>query len=976
MADHHQLVDQIRAFVQASDQTRNAALESLASAYTEACVDVNQRMSRCHRLLQQGLRSEAIQLADSEPKLLDSLAALDFPERADWDDLVQIYELAVAPKLSVEQAQFLNEAYAQEDPLQDLLRSHRRLALQRAPIKSRIAVIRKLAAQDPNNAIWIDDLRIFEKARFREVQSAASLAVQTRHLGTLSQLLGEIDQQTWIEPPPKALVQALRKAYAQFRGQQTRALLTDLDARLSDAFAARDAIRGRLARQEWISATAAAPLEPTDAIWERVQPALSWLEEEDQHDEFDRAHEEALRSLIEALDEPAHIPSAELERLAHSVLQYGRGMPEGIQLRYVARLRSAEAAQTRRWRVIGAAAAAGVLLAGSLSFYFIRSWARSSDASQAASTIVDMIALDQIEDASGFLEKLEKADSGLLSYPPMIDARQKFQVIQDKETERILQFDNTIRAAEHAPLNQLNPPELDAARKIVRQQREKQAIEELVKRRADALAAERATREKDVAPRLDKLSRTIAEVQRKVESARNEKVSVAEILGPLAEAQREFAELDADLPYVGDSVQSLATVLRQKIEATQGRFDAVRRQAGLEQELTEATAFSLQRGAGNLAKFADCLDLYATTFPSDPRARAFAQTRDERPLWTAIESWNRLVEGWNDGRAGDVPRDPKIRAEECRQFLIKHPMTPEVAEIALYQKHLEAMDHRGPGADSAAAKIQRLLADILVENLWLIKIKESDTKCKCYYMASQPDESSALVRHLVGFDAKERRAPIVKSMIVISGWSPQTRIARSFKPILIEETVRSNWEKIMIDLATRIRSEPEIDPVLQVALLRGVLEQAVEGSEPLREALMATRGALEQGDVNVNVPWMDPEDADANKARPKAAHIVQVLPEFSQVLKQAYARRDQVERNIRRFPRAFGWLCHENGRWEIRSKSLPQGRADLLVAAPQEDKRGNWEKVGTIVNGDTEISGSDDAMAEGRPVFIMLHPTS
>jgi hypothetical protein len=46
MADHHQLVDQIRAFVQSSDQTRNSFLESLASTYAEACVEVNQRMGR------------------------------------------------------------------------------------------------------------------------------------------------------------------------------------------------------------------------------------------------------------------------------------------------------------------------------------------------------------------------------------------------------------------------------------------------------------------------------------------------------------------------------------------------------------------------------------------------------------------------------------------------------------------------------------------------------------------------------------------------------------------------------------------------------------------------------------------------------------------------------------------------------------------------------------------------------------------
>ena len=54
MADYHQIVDQIRAFVQSSDQTRNGALEGLASTYAEACVEVNQRMGRCHRLLAAG----------------------------------------------------------------------------------------------------------------------------------------------------------------------------------------------------------------------------------------------------------------------------------------------------------------------------------------------------------------------------------------------------------------------------------------------------------------------------------------------------------------------------------------------------------------------------------------------------------------------------------------------------------------------------------------------------------------------------------------------------------------------------------------------------------------------------------------------------------------------------------------------------------------------------------------------------------
>ncbi len=149
MPDYHQIVHQIRGIVQSSDQTRNERLEQLAADHAAACGEVNQRLGRCQWLLQQGLRSEAIQLADSEPRLLDAVAVLDFRERAEWDELVGIYGLAAAPSLMVEAAGFLNEAYAQEEPLQALLVKHRRLAMQRSPLRMRIGVMRSSRPRTP-----------------------------------------------------------------------------------------------------------------------------------------------------------------------------------------------------------------------------------------------------------------------------------------------------------------------------------------------------------------------------------------------------------------------------------------------------------------------------------------------------------------------------------------------------------------------------------------------------------------------------------------------------------------------------------------------------------------------------------------------------------------------------------------------------------------------------------------------------------
>ena len=346
MADYHQIVDEIREFLQASDQTRNERLEVLASAYAEACIEANQRLGRCLRLLQQGLRSEAIQLAESEPRLLDAIAALDFPERAQWDELVEIYELAPAPRLLVEAGGVLNEAYAQEEPLQDLLNNHRRLAMQRAPLRTRIAVMRALAALDPSNPIWGEDLRTIEKARFRQIPVEAGEAVRLHDGPHIKRLLAEVQESAWIEPPSKGLVQGLIKADAQLRTEQAQAALAEIEARFHEALTARDPICGQAARQEWIALTASGPLAPSDPVWERIGPALSWLEDEDRRAAAALAYEECLEALTQALDEPEPVPAAELEHLGQEVLKYGRGMPDKLQRRYTSRLRAATAVRT------------------------------------------------------------------------------------------------------------------------------------------------------------------------------------------------------------------------------------------------------------------------------------------------------------------------------------------------------------------------------------------------------------------------------------------------------------------------------------------------------------------------------------------------------------------------------------------------------------------------------------------------------
>src|SRR5690606_28462413 len=119
---------------------------------------------------------------EAQPSLLDMVAALDMPELPDWENLCAMYELPRPPRLLLDVAAELNQAYSVEQPLQSLLRRHRLLALAGAPLHDRLGVMRELSVQDAGSLFWEDDIRTFETARLKELHLEATSAVKGRKL--------------------------------------------------------------------------------------------------------------------------------------------------------------------------------------------------------------------------------------------------------------------------------------------------------------------------------------------------------------------------------------------------------------------------------------------------------------------------------------------------------------------------------------------------------------------------------------------------------------------------------------------------------------------------------------------------------------------------------------------------------------------------------------------------------------------------
>ena len=975
MTDHHQIIDQIRVALQSGNHGPNGRLAGLASAYASVCLEATQRLGRCHRLLQQGLRSEAIQLAESEPKLLDTIAILDFPERAEWDDLVRLHDLTQAPRLPIEPARSLNEAYAEENPLLELLRRHRRLALQRAPLRLRINVLSQLAAQDPGNPIWVDDLRAFEAIRLLQIQEEASEAVRHHDFETISRLVAEVEQPGWSEQPPRSLVHSLRKADAQLRGQRGRAALEQIVDRLDSALNTNDPVRGELARQEWARLATALQLPNDDPITERVRPALEWLEDEDRRSRDGQRYEEAVTALSRALDFPGTIYVSELEQLAHAILNQGHGLPEGLQQRYITRLQVAEKAQSRRFRLIAAGSVAVLLILGTVIYSTIRGITRAEEADRTAIAISDLLELNELDRAVSLLKKVERSHPDLLTYPRIVAVQERIDIAQGKESDRAVQFDKAMREAEAAPVSSSPPPALENARALARLETEKSALEALIARRKADLQSEQSRREKELSPRLDEIDKAISRVEQLAQTAGPTVTDEAAVFTPLAETQRKLSDLSPDLALVGEETRGRVNGLNRRLGSVRDRLDRRHLQTQLEDAITTAVAYSPDaHGLTEPAELANALQSFAKSFPDQTRARAFNDTLKEQSLWTAIGAWEQVSAGWKGGQTGISPQEAKVRAEQSRQFLVQHPASPDAERAVAYQRTMDAIARRSADGEGALAKLQQLLGDLLVDNLWMVNVKPPFVEpSRHYYVTQKPAPDAKSFRYLVGFDGKERTTKIVPDWLEKSDVAPQTKVAARFKALLLQDPAKIEWDSVMIDLIDAIRTQPEIDPILQLALLRKVLESAIEGSEPLRESLSAFKNRIDQADVDVNVPWMDPENREADRIRSKAAGFIRSLPDMASIRKDTVAAQSRADRRMTYRPQPMGWLAHETEGWRVRTGSVLPESGSLWTVIPGDAGRGVWRKIGALEKAKPRLSLTEDpALAEGRPVFVTL----
>lgn len=310
MADYEEIPETIRSFLSIEGHPWSEDLTDVAQSYVSLCREANQRLRRCADYLRRGMRSEAVHLAECQPKLLPMVDALQIPDFAPWAKACVANGLAPPPELLTEHLAQLEAAIEIEERLKPLEDRYRLLSLAKAPLKDRLEVLFPLHEKDPGNPLWVENLRAIGTARFKQVRGEAQIAYKSRNLATLETLSAELDQQAAHIDVPGDLRRGVDRAVGLLRLDQAKQSLRPLLIDLQAAKTANDYPRAATVLGQWQQIVDLRQLALPTALQEAIRPLIAWVADEERR----LAQAEKMERMRPALDDTERLFKAERRR--------------------------------------------------------------------------------------------------------------------------------------------------------------------------------------------------------------------------------------------------------------------------------------------------------------------------------------------------------------------------------------------------------------------------------------------------------------------------------------------------------------------------------------------------------------------------------------------------------------------------------------------------------------------------------------
>ena len=973
MNEIQQLVEEIQSILAEPARPQFETIESLNRSLMETVNRMNGRLRRCDELLSQGLRSEAIQLAEQAPDVLTAISYLDFPEWDEWVGLVREGGVNAPPELLTEIAAELNQSYTVASALEHHLNQHRVLALARAPLSKRLSVMRKISSLDADNPIWHDDILVFEQQRFEQIRNEVQVAAQQGNADSLATLELELTSTPWQTSPSQKLVSKTIAAHKQSRILKAEQELRTLEPKLTEAFAELDLEKARPLRSRWnalMQIAGPAASHSIQEIQQFVEPALNWLKETDKTQAEDHAYEQAVFHLEQAITDQQS--AEELQALYHEATKTGRNLTPHLYQRYTDSLQHQETRSSRKFFLLVSGTIVSLLIVGLLLGYLIRKSNQDQQIAEHTATLHDLVQSGKLTRAQEYREQL-KPQPWILDSPEIQQHSARLDEALAQEQGRIKQFQAKLNQVSSRIHPKMNWEEITQVESVV------PPVSQLAVTADEKVQLERLKLT---------LSRERSELQQQFDNQFKQDLNVFTDRIQTLPEEEMFAVNNAlisldELQQRNHISKSLKNDLPKLKVMLEDKRAMMRRDEDLQRQYQ-----NISRSVGDFDRFQKSLEEYILKFPETSHANEFKNIiQKELPLWKQFEEWRQLAREWEQIQIRKLtPQAARKLLEKVNTLEAASKPLPVPTSIQRLRPAVAAITGRvGENQIPVYRPLLEILQGPLYSNLNLVQTQDN----KRYYTLEVP---SALGNRLLfkKFDnislTRSDKFSIDQSKVIIPGkspeqdWSsPQSRFTKSITA-KVPEALEGAWESTFITLLEELYADEQMEPILKYQLLRSVLELGCEGSLPLKEVFADDLKILSAVNVDPAANWIDPEDPRALFARKQ---VTDKLKEFSSPLKKraeiekAFAKLEQIkpEDNYR----WIGWISRNskgNTVMRINVDHPPQDTGELMVIVPDAEPENVNQTVGTINKGKSHLNppvspeAATQIYKEGRAVFV------
>ncbi len=767
MSRFREVVDAIQATLSpVSRGEPSPQLSTYAEEYAELCHRVNSRLRQCGAYLERGLRTEAIQLADSEPNLLEAVSVLDFMEAMSWRSYCEGHSLAVPPPLLLDTAAAVNEAYAEQQPLEGLMAYQRLMALARAPYRSRLAILRRISDLDPASPHWEDDVRAMERGRLDEIRHELPAMLRQKNAAHIGRLASELESHGWRTEVPSELKRGVQQALGQVQATDAEAALRALLPQLNTAYSAMDydECSGLLVQCQ--EAAASGRIAIPDDVREQMDAASEWVNEETAKRLTDASFQAACDQLQQALDNDVGTPK--LERAYQAAGRFPREMPPELDARYRQRIHARIGAQQQKRRLAYGGMAAAVLIVGAVITLIVYQSVRTREINESHAALTE--ALREVE--NGNPDRGRFLAAHLIEQHPRIAGEvsiaQPLAELKDaiaKEDQRRRDFGQHLQIATDAGVEHPNNHEIDLAASFAKTSEDTAAIASLRQQIAEyreshqrsidaqfVADATALTGEADGKLNAELLQKDPVEYEKELGAFHGQAAALAERSGVSTSLSRT-------------QTNTFFALLKQK----QGELERVRG----EQTVLATVRTSTSSAADHVA----ALKAYVAECPTSNRVPDFRKAIEQLRANETVEEWSRLRQDWKQF----IPEtyvEADARVSQIEKYLKDYTDSPISKPAAAYLDYLKlglkVADPKGDFKTGFAELLNnRLVRDLKVvqttgDKVYYIfgafDLKESrlngDVVSRTFDAIVSPDITKSRQIHLAGDESLRNPIPV------------------------------------------------------------------------------------------------------------------------------------------------------------------------------------------------------------------------